>query len=195
MKTIKNNSTNEIIIKNSRFINYLIKINNPDIKEIIEEIKTTHPKANHYCYAYIYNDIKRSSDDKEPTGTAGSPMLNVLEKNNLNNILAITVRYFGGIKLGAGGLVRAYSSSVKEVLSICDFGNLTPGYNIIIDFEYENIKQIENILKDIQIIKAYDTKVIYEFDIEKDKYNKIKENLDKYSTLRKIEEITIVKKG
>ena len=86
MKTIKNNSTNEIIIKNSRFINYLIKINNPDIKEIIEEIKTTHPKANHYCYAYIYNDIKHSSDDKEPTGTAGSPMLNVLEKNNLNNI-------------------------------------------------------------------------------------------------------------
>ena len=142
MKTIKNNSTNEIIIKNSRFINYLIKIKNPDIKEITEEIKTTHPKANHYCYAYIYNDIKRSSDDKEPTGTAGSPMLNVLEKNNLNNILAITVRYFGGIKLGAGGLIRAYTESITENLKNVELIELEKGYKLEIIFNYSDEKQI-----------------------------------------------------
>lgn len=175
MKTIKNNSTNEIIIKNSRFINYLIKINNPDIKEIIEEIKTTHPKANHYCYAYIYNDIKRSSDDKEPTGTAGSPMLNVLEKNNLNNILAITVRYFGGIKLGAGGLIRAYTESITENLKNVELIELEKGYKIEIIFNYSDEKQINYILNNSKIIdKSYDNDIKYIVLINDEILNKIK---------------------
>ena len=175
MKTIKNNSTNEIIIKNSRFINYLIKINNPDIKEIIEGIKTTHPKANHYCYAYIYNDIKRSSDDKEPTGTAGSPMLNVLEKNNLNNILAITVRYFGGIKLGAGGLIRAYTESITENLKNVELIELEKGYKIEIIFNYSDEKQINYILNNSKIIdKSYDNDIKYIVLINDEILNKIK---------------------
>lgn len=175
MKTIKNNSTNEIIIKNSRFINYLIKINNPDIKEIIEEIKTTHPKANHYCYAYIYNDIKRSSDDKEPTGTAGSPMLNVLEKNNLNNILAITVRYFGGIKLGAGGLIRAYTESITENLKNVELIELEKGYKLEIIFNYSDEKQINYILNNSKIIdKSYDNDIKYIVLINDEILNKIK---------------------
>lgn len=175
MKTIKNNSTNEIIIKNSRFINYLIKINNPDIKDIIEEIKTTHPKANHYCYAYIYNDIKRSSDDKEPTGTAGSPMLNVLEKNNLNNILAITVRYFGGIKLGAGGLIRAYTESITENLKNVELIELEKGYKLEIIFNYSDEKQINYILNNSKIIdKSYDNDIKYIVLINDEILNKIK---------------------
>ena len=175
MKTIKNNSTNEIIIKNSRFINYLIKINNPNIKEIIEEIKTTHPKANHYCYAYIYNDIKHSSDDKEPTGTAGSPMLNVLEKNNLNNILAITVRYFGGIKLGAGGLIRAYTESITENLKNVELIELEKGYKLEIIFNYSDEKQINYILNNSKIIdKSYDNDIKYIVLINDEILNKIK---------------------
>ena len=175
MKTIKNNSTNEIIIKNSRFINYLIKINNPDIKEIIEEIKTTHPKANHYCYAYIYNDIKHSSDDKEPTGTAGSPMLNVLEKNNLNNILAITVRYFGGIKLGAGGLIRAYTESITENLKNIELIELEKEYKLEIIFNYSDEKQINYILNNSKIIdKSYDNDIKYIVLINDEILNKIK---------------------
>lgn len=175
MKTIKNNSTNEIIIKNSRFINYLIKINNPNIKEIIEEIKTTHPKANHYCYAYIYNDIKHSSDDKEPTGTAGSPMLNVLEKNNLNNILAITVRYFGGIKLGAGGLIRAYTESITENLKNVELIELEKGYKLEIIFNYSDEKQINYILNNSKIIdKSYNNDIKYIVLINDEILNKIK---------------------
>lgn len=175
MKTIKNNSTNEIIIKNSRFINYLIKINNPNIKEIIEEIKTTHPKANHYCYAYIYNDIKHSSDDKEPTGTAGSPMLNVLEKNNLNNILAVTVRYFGGIKLGAGGLIRAYTESITENLKNVELIELEKGYKLEIIFNYSDEKQINYILNNSKIIdKSYDNDIKYIVLINDEILNKIK---------------------
>ena len=196
MKTIKEEKESEIIINKSKFISIITKVENIDeVKDKLKEIKKKYKNATHYCYAYIINGYQKCSDDKEPSGTAGIPILNILKTNELNYILCVVVRYFGGIKLGAGGLVRAYSSSVKEVISKCEFGNLTPGYNIIIDFEYENIKQIENILKDIQIIKAYDTRVIYEFDIEKEKYKEIKENLDKYSTLRKIEEITIVKKA
>ena len=196
MKTIKEEKESEIIINKSKFISIITKVEKVDeVKDKLKEIKKKYKGATHYCYAYIINGYQKCSDDKEPSGTAGLPILNILKTNELNYILCVVVRYFGGIKLGAGGLVRAYSSSVKEVINKCEFGNLTPGYNIIIDFEYENIKQIENILKDIQIIKAYDTRVIYEFNIEKDEYNKIKENLDKYSTLRKIEEITIVKKG
>lgn len=196
MKTIKEEKESEIIINKSKFISIITKVETIDeVKDKLKEIKKKYKGATHYCYAYIINGYQKCSDDKEPSGTAGIPILNILKANELNYILCVVVRYFGGIKLGAGGLVRAYSSSAKEVIGKCEFGILTPGYNIIIDFEYENIKQIENILKDIQIIKTYDTKVIYEFDIEKEEYNKIKENLDKYSTLRKIEEITIVKKG
>ncbi len=196
MKTIKEEKESEIIINKSKFISIITKVENIDeVKDKLIKIKKKYKGATHYCYAYIINGYQKCSDNKEPSGTAGLPILNILKTNELNYVLCVVVRYFGGIKLGAGGLVRAYSSSVKEVINKCEFGNLIPGYNIIIDFEYENIKQIENILKDIQIIKAYDTRVIYEFNIEKDKYNKIKENLDKYSTLRKIEEITIVKKG
>lgn len=196
MKTIKEEKENEIVINKSKFIGIITKVETIDeVKDKLKEIKKKYKGATHYCYAYIINGYQKCSDDKEPSGTAGIPILNVLKTNELNYILCTVVRYFGGIKLGAGGLVRAYSYSAKEVLNKCEFGNLIPGYKIIIDFEYENIKQIDNILKDIQIIKAYDTKVIYEFNIEKERYNEIKENLNKYSTLREIEEITIVKKA
>ena len=92
MKTIKDNIKNELVIKNSKFITLLLKIDSSNIKDILEEIKKEYPKATHYCYAYIYNEIKHSSDDNEPTGTAGLPMLNVLEHENLNKILCIVIR-------------------------------------------------------------------------------------------------------
>ena len=91
MKTIKNNISNEIVIKNSRFIALIYKINTLDITTYLEEAKNNYPKATHYCYGYIYNEYKKYSDDGEPGGTAGAPIMNVLEKENLNNILAIIV--------------------------------------------------------------------------------------------------------
>ena len=98
MKCLIENKDSEIIIKNSRFITSLIKIDETsNIKDLIETIKVKYPNATHYCYAYITKDNQKSSDDGEPGGTAGLPMLNVLIKNNLINILAITTRYFGGI--------------------------------------------------------------------------------------------------
>ena len=132
MKTIKENISNEIVIKNSRFIALVYRLNNNDITDILKEIKETYPKATHYCYGYSYNEYKKYSDDGEPSGTAGAPIMNVIEKENLNNILIVIVRYFGGIKLGAGGLVRAYTKASTEALKQAEFLELDKGYKILI---------------------------------------------------------------
>ena len=104
-------------IKKSKFIGYYFEVASKDeVKEILESLKKEHKKARHIPYAYkIDNEIKKS-DDKEPSGTSGMPILNIIEKNNLNHTLIAVVRYFGGIKLGAGGLIRAYSNTSKEVI-------------------------------------------------------------------------------
>lgn len=167
MKTIKNNIQNEIIIKNSRFICYLYKIK--DINEansLLNNIKEEHKDATHHCYAYILDNIQKSSDDGEPGGTAGIPILKVLEKNDLSNILAIVVRYFGGIKLGAGGLVRAYTKSVTNTLSEDNTISLIKGYNLDIEFNYDLVKEIDYLLKNITINKKeYNTTIKYNIDI------------------------------
>lgn len=111
----------EIEIKKSRFITYLIPIQTEEeFNEQLAAIRKEHYKATHHCQAFILNEdssIQRMSDDGEPSGTAGVPMLEVLKRNNLTYIMAVTVRYFGGTKLGAGGLIRAYSTSVSEALN------------------------------------------------------------------------------
>lgn len=167
MQTIKQNTHNEIIIKNSKFICYLYKIKDiTEIEKYLTNIKNIEKDATHYCYAYILNDLKKSSDDGEPSGTAGFPILKVLENNNLNNILAIVVRYFGGIKLGAGGLVRAYTKSTTNTISNDNIVNLIPGYNITIEFNYNQIKEIDYLLKDITINKKeFNNTIIYNIDI------------------------------
>ena len=188
MKTIKNNTNNEIIIKNSKFICYLYKINNlNEINTLLNNIKEEHKDANHHCYAYILNNIKKSSDDGEPGGTAGIPILKVLENNDLNNILAIVVRYFGGIKLGAGGLVRAYTKSVTNTLSNDNIISLIKGYNLNIEFNYNQIKEIDYLLKDISINnKTFDNIVKYNINIPTNFLETIKLNNIKYEIINEI---------
>lgn len=163
MKTIKENQTNEIVIKNSRFITLLIKINSEEeIKDILQKTKITYPDATHYCYAYVTENINKSSDDGEPAGTAGIPMLNVLLKNDLTNILAITVRYFGGIKLGAGGLVRAYTKSLTETIKNSKIVELEKGLEVKIIINYDMQKNLDYLLKDYEIIsKSYQEQITY----------------------------------
>lgn len=188
MKSINKNVVNEIIINKSRFITKLIKINNEDeIKIKLDYIKKEYKDATHYCYAYITGNTKRFNDDGEPGGTAGMPILNVLENNNLTNILCVVIRYFGGIKLGAGGLVRAYTKAVTEALNNAKIINLTDGFSINLEFDYNKIKIIDNILRDIKInYKEYDENIIYEFLIEKNKFNGIKKELENNSINLKI---------
>ena len=192
MKTVKENIENEIIINKSRFITLLIKINNLDeIEKKLKEIKKKYKDATHYCYAYIIGNKEKCSDNGEPSGTAGMPILNVLKQNDLTNILCVVIRYFGGIKLGAGGLIRAYSTSASEALNKTNIVNLIKGYKIVIEFNYDNIKQINYLLKDIQIKKEYGNTITYTFNIKEDSLNKIENELSKISKIKLKKEITL----
>lgn len=163
MNTIKENTQDIIIINNSKFITNLYKINNKDeINNYLNNIKNIHKDATHYCYAYILDNEEKVSDDGEPSGTAGIPIKEVLSKHNLNHILCIVTRYFGGIKLGAGGLVRAYTKSVSECLKKACITKMILGKIITINFDYNKNKEIDFILKNEKIInKNYDDKITY----------------------------------
>ena len=192
MNSIKNQVINEIIINKSRFITVLTNIN--DINEVkfkIENIKKEYKDATHYCFAYIINNHEKCSDNGEPSGTAGMPILNVLKQNNLTNTLCVVIRYFGGIKLGAGGLIRAYSTSASEALNKAIITNLKEGYNITIEFTYEEIKQIDYLLKNIDIKKDYQTYITYTFNIEKEKYKQIENKLNKLAKIKTKKLVTI----
>ena len=120
MKLLKEPIEVEIEIKKSKFITYLFYVEDEaEIISLINEIKSKHPKANHCCTAYVISksNVARFDDDHEPLHTAGKPMLNVLIQQGVDQVLAITVRYFGGVKLGAGGLIRAYTKGVALALS------------------------------------------------------------------------------
>lgn len=194
MNSIDKNITNEIIINKSRFICELHKSNNiEEINTILKNIKLKYRDANHYCYAYIIDNLKKCSDDSEPSGTAGLPILNVLENNNLSNILCIVIRYFGGIKLGTGGLTRAYTKSVTEALKLVNIKSLETYKIINISFNYNYIKDIDYILKDINIInKSFDNDIIYQIMIPTIIYKKITNELNRYIlSYNEVEEITM----
>lgn len=188
MKRISNNIENTIIIKNSKFITNLFIVE--DIEEInryLNLIKDKYRYANHNCYAYVVGNIKKCSDDGEPSGTAGMPMIRVLEHKGLNNILVIVTRYFGGIKLGANGLVRAYTNSVSETLDMVDIVDTIKGYNIDIIFNFSDIKRIDYLLKDIKVLnKEYNDVVKYNLNVESYLLDVLKENNIKYNVNKEV---------
>ena len=175
MFVIKENIKNEIIIKNSRFITLLYKIDEDiNINNYLDDIKNEYPKATHYCYAYITIKNQKSSDDNEPSGTAGIPMLSTLENENITNCLAVVVRYFGGIKLGATGLTRAYRRSVKETLEKTEIVPLVKALEIIINTSYDKVKLLDKLLINSEIIdKQFTEEVIYHVIIDEDLENKL----------------------
>lgn len=180
MKTICNDTNNKIEIKKSKFYCYLFKVDNLDeINQKINDLKKIYKDATHYCFAYILDNVKRYNDDSEPSKTAGMPILNVLEKNELNHILCVVVRYFGGIKLGAGGLVRAYTKSVVDTLAITKAKILEESFKIKIEFSYDNSKTINRIIDENFIIsKTFKTNLEYIIIIPTKKFEIIKDELN-----------------
>jgi len=169
MYTINNEYIYELEIKKSRFISVLKKVKDiTEIDKILSDLKEEYKDATHYCYAYIINDKKKSSDDNEPGGTAGLPILQALEKNNLNYVLCVVIRYFGGIKLGAGGLIRAYSKATSEAIKNSDKIELIKGLEIKFTTNYEEQKRIDYLLKDYQFTKEYGTSITYNALIPED---------------------------
>ena len=179
MYTIKENKEKIIIINKSKFISQSYFVNSvSEAQIIIDNIKNKYKDATHVCFAYsIDNDIKYS-DDREPNNTAGLPIYNVIEKNNLNHVLIIVIRYFGGIKLGAGGLTRAYSNSATLVIND-NITELIPGYKVEIKLDYASIKDIDYILKEEKIIrKQFSEDITIILEISDDDINMIKEKLN-----------------
>ena len=196
MNSIKENIENTIVIKKSKFITKLYKVN--DIKEvdnILNNLKIEYKDSTHICFAYIINSKEKCSDDGEPSGTAGLPILNILKKNNLTNILVIVIRYFGGIKLGAGGLVRAYSNSVIETLKLTDIIEFVEGYLVELEFNYDQVKLIDYILNNKSIInKEYNDNIVYKFYLNKDELDFIPE-LEKIAIHVSIKDKVLIEKN
>lgn len=161
MKTIERNLTKERIVQKSRFITLLIRVyHKEDVRKAIADAKEKYPAATHYTYAYVLDTDMHASDDGEPSGTAGNPILNVLIKQDLHFLLAIVIRYFGGIKLGAGGLVRAYSGSIRNTLDEARIIELEPGYVIKIQYDYQDSKRMNQLLENLEITEKTFTESI-----------------------------------
>lgn len=172
---VKQETTNTIVIEKSKFITYLKPVKSEEeYKDYLKEIKKKHYDATHVCSALSLKDIKRSSDDGEPSGTAGMPILNVLTKKGIENTCALVVRYFGGIKLGAGGLIRAYGNSVSEALTKATLVNDEQynKYQIVLSYELAN--KIDNFLfnNSIKLEKQYDEQVTITYVLKNDNDNK-----------------------
>ena len=163
---IKEKCTNTIVIEKSRFITYLEYCENEEqYKEYLKTIKKKHYDATHVCSAFLGKDTRRSSDDGEPSGTAGVPMLSCLDKHGMENTAAFVVRYFGGIKLGAGGLIRAYSSSVSEAIKQADLVEDRMFNQYTITLNYETANRIDYLLnKECEEVETeYSENVKYTF--------------------------------
>ena len=175
MKVLIKNKENKIIINKSKFIGFVKQVyTKEDITNYLNELKNIYNDATHICYAYILDNEKKYSDDKEPIGTAGMPILDVLEKNSLNHVLAVVVRYFGGVKLGSNGLVRAYTSSIKELL-IDNTKEEERGYLIRIIENYSNSEKLDYLLKESNVIKKeYQEKLIIEVIVKENILNSLK---------------------
>lgn len=166
MKTIKEPVQIEINVKKSQFICSLFPTRTKsESKQIIQKINEQYSDATHNCTAYIASDGEGFDDDGEPGGTAGKPMINVLRKNELHNVTAVVTRYFGGIKLGAGGLVRAYSKSVMEAIGEAEILEIEEYEVYEINFEYGDIKTVDGEVRNnnLEVIdKQYSDKVSYD---------------------------------
>ncbi len=148
MYTIRSDYRRETVIEKSRFICTLKKVNSEaEAQEFIKAVKKEFWDATHNCSAYIVDDLaQRSSDDGEPAGTAGVPMLEALRKNRLVGTAAVVTRYFGGVKLGAGGLVRAYSGSVAGAVKECGLAERVLTSRFSFAYDVNRVGRVLNIL-------------------------------------------------
>jgi len=184
MQTIEKSFTATYEVKKSKFISYLVPI--AEFDGLQEKLKSENPKSNHTVYAIRYINefeqiVENSSDDGEPKGAAGVPSLNVLRGEELVNVALLTVRYFGGTKLGVGGMARAYASAVKEVVSVANLVSYEKEYCYDFETSYSGVQRTEYLLKKIEIptIKRefLGDRVAWKIEANEEKLNKFKENI------------------
>ncbi len=183
-RTIKEDGQVQEEIKKSRFICHAKRVySEEEARDFITAIKKEHYKATHNCSAFIIgerSEIKRTSDDGEPSGTAGVPMLGVLENHNLTNVCMVVTRYFGGIKLGAGGLIRAYAGSVALAVKEIGIIEIKEQAGIAIQMSYTQYQEYSNFLKEHDLMEL-DTNFTDQVDtmiyVDKEEKENIKASL------------------
>lgn len=184
--TIENNVVSEFVEKKSKFIGNLFYIeSSKQAEDIIKETKKKYFDAKHNCIAYRVMEngqiIERFSDNGEPQGTAGAPMLNILQKNNLVNVLIIVTRYFGGILLGTGGLVKAYQKSLMLALEDCKKITKVLGESLEVKLTYSDLESFKYYCKNnkINIVDIdYKEDVVCKIELEEDKKAKLLEDYE-----------------
>ncbi len=182
MYRIEKNLSGVTEIEKSRFICYLSRVfSESEARAYIETIRKQHADATHVCYAFIcgeHDQIQRSNDAGEPSGSAGVPILECLKKQQMSDTIAIVVRYFGGIKLGLGGLIRAYGGCVSDTLDKAVLTRKVKAYRYRITFNYDLIGKLDYYLNqhDIEILdKDYDEKVTYIIQSEENPEDDLRE--------------------
>lgn len=201
MKSIDGEFTFEISIKKSRFICYMKNCDSEAIAiNFIDNINKLHSDATHNCICYKIGSITRVNDDGEPSGTAGLPMLEVINKNDFDNICIVVTRYFGGIKLGAGGLIRAYAKSVAMAISNCSIIELVEGISGTINMSYSDTKQVDYLIKtsNIELInQEYLHQVKYQIKAESIDFKEFIKKVQNYNHLISLsdeEKIVVVRR-
>ncbi|MBE7349353.1 YigZ family protein [Staphylococcus epidermidis] len=176
--TIKQAHSIENVISKSRFIAYIKPVSTEnEAKAFIDEIKTKHKDATHNCSAYTVGpemNIQKANDDGEPSGTAGIPMLEILKKLEIHNVCVVVTRYFGGIKLGAGGLIRAYSGAVRDVIYDIGRVELREAIPVTVTLDYDQTGKFEYELASTTFLlreQFYTDKVSYQIDVVKNEYD------------------------
>ena len=169
-------------IKGSRFIALAVPVSSHETaKELLEDIKTQHPKANHHCFAWrLANGEERVSDDGEPRGSAGAPILKRLISKNSVQTMVVVVRYFGGTKLGIGGLIRAYGGSAQEVLELSTFAPFEEQVLVSFSYTYPDSNIVSHVLSNIEnVIKNQDFTdiVTVQISIKKQDYESLVKRL------------------
>ncbi len=175
---IKSEVISEIEIKKSKFFGILSPATSiEEAKEILSDVRKRYPNATHYCTAMIFDNIQRSNDDGEPSGTAGLPMLECLRHKDLNNVVMIVVRYFGGTLLGTGGLVKAYQQSTLSAIEKAVLTLPVEAGLYTVSASYDLINRMEMLLrKEAEITdRHYDEKVTFTYLSEKDLTEQIQE--------------------
>ena len=183
-RTIKEDGQVQEEIKKSRFICHIKRVTTEDeARNFIQAVKKEHYKATHNCSAFILgerSEMKRSSDDGEPSGTAGVPMLGVLENHQLTNVCAVVTRYFGGIKLGAGGLIRAYAGSVALAIKEIGIVHIKEQLGLRLTLSYSQYQELPNFLKAKQLQEqdtAFTDQVQTTIFVDKDDKDSVIESL------------------
>ena len=171
MYHIKNEVISEIEIKKSKFFGILSPASSiEEAREILSDVRKRYPNATHYCTAMSFGNIQRSNDDGEPSGTAGLPMLECLRHKELDNVVMIVVRYFGGTLLGTGGLVKAYQQSTLSAIALATLTIPVETGQYEITVPYDLISRVENLLQKQAVIidRQYHEQITFVYQSEND---------------------------